>query len=181
MCIRDSTNTVVTTVMSNFGLYKAMDREGIAYEKTAVGDRYVYENMKANDHMIGGEQSGHIIFRKYAHTGDGLITAVMLMQIMTETNLPLSLLSSGVSMYPQVLKNVKVDDKDGTLADPAVQAAVDECTAHLGDNGRVLLRKSGTEPVLRVMAEAGTLDDCRANVDAIIAAMERSGHLIEVK
>ena len=175
------TNTVVTTVMSNFGLYKALDREGIAYEKTAVGDRYVYENMKANDHMIGGEQSGHIIFRKYAHTGDGLITAVMLMQIMTETNLPLSLLSSGVSMYPQVLKNVKVDDKDGTLADPAVQAAVDECTARLGDNGRVLLRKSGTEPVLRVMAEAGTLDDCRANVDAIIAAMERSGHLIEVK
>ena len=103
--------------------------------------------MKENDFMIGGEQSGHIIFRKYAHTGDGLITALMLMQVMIDTQLPLSVLASGVSMYPQVLKNVRVDDKDGTLADADVQAAVDECTADLGDSGRVLLRKSGTEPV----------------------------------
>ena len=174
-------NTVVTTVMSNFGLYKALDRIGIRYEKTAVGDRYVYENMKENDHLIGGEQSGHVIFRKYAHTGDGLITAIMLMGVMIETQLPLSVLASEVTMYPQVLKNVKVDDKDGTMADPAVQAAVDECTRRLGSNGRVLLRKSGTEPVLRVMAEAGTPAECEANVDAIIAAMDASGHLIEVK
>ena len=174
-------NTVVTTVMSNFGLYKALDRIGIAYEKTAVGDRYVYENMKENDHMIGGEQSGHIIFRKYAHTGDGLITAIMLMGVMIETQLPLSVLAGEVTMYPQVLKNVKVDDKDATLADPAVTAAVEKCTAELGDNGRVLLRKSGTEPVLRVMSEAGSYDQCEKQVDAIIAAMECSGHLIEVK
>ena len=174
-------NTVVTTIMSNFGLYKALDRAGIAYEKTAVGDRYVYENMKANDHLIGGEQSGHIIFRKYAHTGDGLITAIMLMGVMIETQLPLSVLAAAVTSYPQVLKNVVVDDKDGTMNDPAVRKAVDDCTAALGDNGRVLLRKSGTEPVLRVMSEAGSDEVCEEMVDAIIAAMERSGHLIEVK
>ena len=174
-------NTLVTTVMSNFGLYKALDKAGIRYEKTAVGDRYVYENMKENDYVLGGEQSGHIIFRKYAHTGDGLITALMLMEVMMETQLPLSVLASGVSMYPQVLKNVRVDDKDSTLSDSAVQAAVDECTAALGDSGRVLLRKSGTEPVLRVMAEAGTAEECEKWVDHIITAMEKSGHLIEVK
>ena len=174
-------NTVVTTVMSNFGLYKALDRLGIGYEKTAVGDRYVYENMKEFDHQIGGEQSGHIIFRKYAHTGDGLITAIMVMGVMIETQLPLSALAAGCTMYPQVLKNVKVDDKDATLADPEVQAQVEKCTEALDDGGRVLLRKSGTEPVLRVMAEAGSDAECEAQVDAIIAAMARSGHLIEVK
>lgn len=174
-------NTVVTTVMSNFGLYKALDKEGILYEKTAVGDRYVYENMKANGHLIGGEQSGHVIFRKYAHTGDGLITAIMLMGVMLDTHLPLSVLASGMTMYPQVLKNVTVDDKDATLADPVVVASVEKCTARLGSNGRVLLRKSGTEPLLRVMAEAGTLAACEENVDAIIEAMKTSGHLIEVK
>ena len=174
-------NTLVTTVMSNFGLYKALDKAGIRYEKTAVGDRYVYENMKANDHMLGGEQSGHIIFRKFAHTGDGLITAIMLMGVLIDTQLPLSVLAAEVKMYPQVLKNVKVDDKDGTLADETVKAAVEKCTAALGDGGRVLLRKSGTEPVLRVMAEAGTTELCEQMVDAIIAAMDTSGHLIEVK
>ena len=174
-------NTVVTTVMSNFGLYKALDRLGIGYEKTAVGDRYVYENMKEFDHQIGGEQSGHIIFRKFAHTGDGLITAIMVMGVMIETQLPLSALAAGCTMYPQVLKNVKVDDKAATLDDPEVKAAVAKCTEDLGDGGRVLLRASGTEPVLRVMSEAGTDAECEAQVDAIIAAMERSGHLIEVK
>lgn len=174
-------NTVVTTIMSNFGLYKALDKCGIGYEKTAVGDRYVYENMKAYDHMIGGEQSGHVIFRKYAHTGDGLITAIMMMNILVDTQLPLSVLAEGVRMYPQVLKNVVVDDKDGTLNDPAVMAAVTKCTNELGDNGRVLLRKSGTEPLLRVMAEAGRDNECEEKVDAIIDAMKASGHLIEVK
>ena len=174
-------NTVVTTIMSNFGLYKALEEAGINYEKTAVGDRYVYENMKAYNHLIGGEQSGHVIFRKYAHTGDGLITAIMLMTIMKETQLPLSILASPVRMYPQVLKNVKVDDKDQTLNDPVVMKAVSTCMAELGEEGRVLLRKSGTEPVLRVMSEAGTIATCEEKVDYIIDAMKQSGHLIEVK
>jgi phosphoglucosamine mutase len=175
------TNTVVTTVMSNLGLYKALDKDGIAYEKTAVGDRYVYENMKENGHIIGGEQSGHIIFRKYAHTGDGLVTAIMLTQIMAETQLPLSALGAAVTIYPQVLKNVVVTDKDGTLADVAVQQAVAQVEADLGDNGRVLLRKSGTEPVLRVMAEASTPALCEKAVDRIIAAMDSQGLLVEVR
>ena len=149
-------NTVVTTVMSNFGLYKALDRAGINYEKTAVGDRFVYENMKAYDHVLGGEQSGHVIFRKVARTGDGIVTAIMLMNVLIETQLPLSSLAAEVETYPQVLKNVSVDDKDAMLSDPAVMEAVSQCGSELGDNGRVLLRKSGTEPVLRVMAEAGT-------------------------
>ncbi len=174
-------NKVVTTIMSNLGLYKALDNIGIGYEKTAVGDRYVYENMKENGHLIGGEQSGHIIFRKYAHTGDGLVTAIMLMTVMAETHLPLSVLASEVTMYPQILKNVEVDDKDATVKDPAVVSSVKECEKHLGENGRVLLRKSGTEPVLRVMAEAGTLEECEKNVDAMIDAMAKSGHLIEVR
>ena len=174
-------NTVVTTIMSNFGLYKALDAAGINYEKTAVGDRYVYENMKAYHHLIGGEQSGHIIFRKHARTGDGLITAIMLMSIMIDTQLPLSVLAEGCRMYPQVLKNVEVDDKDGTMADQRVIDAVNACTEALGDSGRVLLRKSGTEPVLRVMAEAGTTEECGKHVDAIIQAMRASHHLIRVR
>ena len=174
-------NKVVTTVMSNFGLYKALDRIGIGYEKTAVGDRFVYENMKEFNHMIGGEQSGHVIFRKYARTGDGILTAIMLLSVLVETQLPLSVLASEVTMYPQVLKNVVVDDKDATLEDPAVKLAVEAATAELGDNGRVLLRKSGTEPVLRVMSEAGSDEECEKHVDAIIESMKASGHLIKIK
>ncbi len=174
-------NTVVTTVMSNLGLYKALDTAGIGYEKTAVGDRYVYENMKANGHLIGGEQSGHIIFRKYARSGDGLITAIMVMQVLIRTNLPLSALAAPVTMYPQVLKNVVVTDKEATLADADVQAEAAKVEAELAGNGRVLLRKSGTEPVLRVMAEASTPALCEQSVDRIIAAMEKKGYLVEVR
>ena len=174
-------NTVVTTIMSNFGLYKALDELGINYEKTKVGDRYVYENMKENDHMIGGEQSGHIIFRKYEHTGDGLVTAVILTSILIDTQMPLSSLKAGMTMYPQVLKNVEVDDKEQTLADPAVQAAVSKAGEILGNEGRVLLRASGTEPVLRVMSEAGSHEICEQHVDAIIDAMRASGHLIKIR
>ena len=174
-------NTVVTTVMSNFGLYKALNELGIGYEKTEVGDRYVYENMKENGHIIGGEQSGHVIFRKYAHTGDGILTAVMVMQVMNETQLPLSALAAGCEMYPQVLKNVEVDDKDATLEDETVKNAVQECTNQLGSEGRVLLRKSGTEPVLRVMSEAKSFDECEKHVDHIIDSMKWSGHLIRVR
>ena len=132
-------NTVVTTIMSNFGLYKAFEAAGISYEKTDVGDKYVYENMKANDHILGGEQSGHVIFREYARTGDGLVTAIKLMEVMLDTGRTLSDLASEVTMFPQVLKNVEVDDKDLTLNDPAVKASVEECTKALGADGRVLL------------------------------------------
>jgi len=170
-------NTVVTTVMSNFGLYKALDAAGIHYEKTAVGDRYVYENMKANHHIIGGEQSGHIIFRKHARTGDGIITAIMLMEVMISTQLPLSVLADGCKMVPQILKNVEVDDKDATLSEEKVRDAVKRCEEELGDTGRVLLRKSGTEPVLRVMAEAENVEDCERCVEEMIGAMRESGHL----
>ncbi len=172
---------VVTTVMSNFGLYKALDELGIGYEKTAVGDKYVYENMRANGHLIGGEQSGHIIFTKYANTGDGLLTAIKVMQAMLGKKMPLSKLAEPVTIYPQVLKNVKVTDKDETMNDPDVKAAVEEVTEKLGDNGRILLRKSGTEPVLRVMVEAPTHEICEENVDYVIAAMDKKGLLIGVK
>lgn len=174
-------NTVVTTVMSNFGLYKAFDALGIAYEKTAVGDKYVYECMREGGHAIGGEQSGHIIFSNYATTGDGLITAIKVMQVMIDRKLPLSALTEDLEIYPQVLKNVRVTDKEGTLADPEVKAEIDRVARELGSNGRVLVRKSGTEPVLRVMAEADDREVCEAMVDRIIDAMRRRGLLIAVK
>jgi len=174
-------NTVVTTVMSNFGLYKALDVCGIAYEKTAVGDKYVYENMRANGHLIGGEQSGHIIFSKYATTGDGLITAIKLMQVMLDNKQTLSALCEGLTVYPQVLKNVKVTDKDAVMNDIDVLTACDEVTRTLGDNGRILLRKSGTEPVLRVMVEAQTREQCEQQVDYVIDVMRKKGMLIAIK
>ena len=174
-------NTVVTTVMSNFGLYKALDENGIRYEKTKVGDRYVYECMKEKGYLLGGEQSGHVIFRKYAHTGDGMVTALMLMNVMMESHLPLSRLAQGCDMYPQVLKNVEVDDKKATLDCEEVKQSVEDCTRDLGDRGRVLLRASGTEPVLRVMAEAETDEEAEASVDRIIEAMRVSGHLQKIR
>ena len=172
---------VVTTIMSNMGLYKALDELGIGYEKTPVGDKYVAENMKKNGHLIGGEQSGHIIFSQFATTGDGVLTAIKVMEAMTETKQPLSKLTEGMKMYPQKLKNVIVDDKDGTLADEAVRAEVKKVESELGTEGRVVLRKSGTEPLLRVMVEAGTQELCEEKVDQIIAAMKTNGHLIRVK
>lgn len=175
------TNTVVTTIMSNFGLYKAFDALGINYEKTDVGDKYVYENMRANGHLIGGEQSGHIIFGKYANTGDGILTAIKLMQAMLSRKMPLSKLTQDLKIYPQVLKNVRVQDKDRALNDFAVQSAVREVSEKLGDQGRILLRKSGTEPVLRVMVEASTHEMCEENVDAVIAVMQQRGLVVEVK
>ena len=172
---------VVTTVMSNMGLYKALEERGIGYEQTAVGDKYVAENMRENGHLIGGEQSGHIIFGRLANTGDGLMTAIKIMEAMTETKLSLSALAAPVTMYPQVLKNVIVTDKDETLECEEVKAAVKKAAEELGSNGRVLLRKSGTEPLLRVMSEATTQELCEEKVDAIIAAMEKAGKLIKVK
>ncbi|MBE7017351.1 MAG: phosphoglucosamine mutase [Ruminococcaceae bacterium] len=159
---------VVTTIMSNFGLYKALDALGIGYEKTDVGDKYVYENMRQNGHYIGGEQSGHIIFSKYATTGDGMLTAIKLMQVVLDKKTTLSELIRDVQVYPQVLKNVRVSDKDAVLNHPDVIAKVNKVTEELAGNGRVLLRKSGTEPVLRVMVEAPTLEICDNSVNAII-------------
>ena len=172
---------VVTTVMSNLGLYKALDAVGIGYEKTAVGDKYVAENMRQNGHIIGGEQSGHIIFGRYANTGDGILTAIKVMEAITETKQPLSVLASDMTVYPQLLKNVVVTDKDETLNCAEVKAAVAEVEKELGSEGRVLLRKSGTEPLLRVMVEAGTHEMCEQKVYYIIEAMRRAGKLIKVK
>ena len=168
-------NTVVTTIMSNFGLYKAFDEAGINYEKTAVGDKYVYENMVQNGHRIGGEQSGHIIFSKYATTGDGILTSMKMMEVMLAKKLPLSKLAEPVTIYPQVLKNVRVADKTAAKENPAVQEAVKAVAERLGDDGRILVRESGTEPVIRVMVEAETTKLCEQCVDDVIAVMQDQG------
>ena len=172
-------NTIVTTVMSNFGLYKALDKAGIAYEKTAVGDKYVYENMVKNGHRIGGEQSGHIIFSKYANTGDGILTAIKIMEVILEKKMPLSRLTSPVKIYPQVLKNVRVQSKPEAQNDPDVQAAVRSVADSLGDTGRILVRESGTEPLIRVMVEAETMEECENYVDSVIAVIRQKGHCVE--
>ena len=171
-------NTVVTTIMSNFGLYKALEREGIAFEKTAVGDKYVYENMSQNGHCLGGEQSGHIIFSKHATTGDGILTSLKIMEVMLEKKESLKKLADEVEIYPQVLKNVRVHDKKTAQDDPDVQAEVQKVADALGDTGRILLRQSGTEPVVRVMVEAETDAICEKYVDQVIEVMKAKGHVI---
>ncbi|MCB6609913.1 phosphoglucosamine mutase [[Clostridium] symbiosum] len=171
-------NTVVTTVMSNFGLYKAFEREGISYEKTAVGDKYVYENMAQNGHCLGGEQSGHIIFSKNATTGDGILTSLKVMEVILEKKQTLGKLASEIQIYPQVLKNVKVKSKTEAQDDADVQAEVEKVAEALGDTGRILLRQSGTEPVIRVMVEAQTDEICEKYVDQVIAVMKEKGHLL---
>ena len=170
-------NKVVTTVMSNFGLYKALDKVGIEYEKTKVGDKYVYENMVKNGHRIGGEQSGHIIFSKYETTGDGILTSLKLMEVMLATKKPMSALAAPVVFYPQVLKNVRVKSKPDAQNDPDVQAAVAKVASELGDEGRILVRESGTEPVIRVMVEAGSDEVCEQYVDSVIDVIRAKGHI----
>ena len=171
-------NTVVTTVMSNFGLYKALDAAGIDYEKTAVGDKYVYENMVKNHFRIGGEQSGHIIFSQYATTGDGILTAIKVMEVLMEKKMPLSELASPVRIYPQVLKNIKVRSKPDAQNDSDVQAAVAAVAEKLGDTGRILVRESGTEPVIRVMVEADTEEICNEYVDSVLEVIRSKGHAV---
>ena len=168
-------NTVVTTVMSNFGLYKAFDELGIGYAKTEVGDKYVYEYMMRSGLRLGGEQSGHIIFSKYASTGDGILTSLKLMEVMLARKKTMSQLREGLTIYPQVVENVRVTDKYAALEDPDVQAAVAEIAARLGDTGRILVRASGTEPLIRVMAEAATQEICRECVDHVVAAIRQKG------
>ena len=167
-----------TTIMSNFGLYKAFEREGIAYEKTAVGDKYVYENMAATGNCLGGEQSGHIIFSKHATTGDGILTSLKVMEVVLEKKQTLEKLASEVDIYPQVLKNVRVKDKKQAQDDEAVQAEVAKVAESLGTDGRILLRQSGTEPVVRVMVEAPDLDTCGRFVDQVIDVMKKQGHCV---
>ncbi len=169
-------NTVVTTVMSNFGLYKALEKAGIDYAKTDVGDKYVYEYMVNNECRLGGEQSGHIIISKYATTGDGILTSLKIMECMLAQKKTLSQLSAGLEIFPQVLKNVRVKDKKETLDDPAVRAKVEEIAQKLGEDGRVLVRQSGTEPVIRVMVEAGTEKLCQECVDAVVDTICTQGH-----
>lgn len=168
-------NKVVTTVMSNFGLYKAFDELGIGYEKTKVGDKYVYENMKENGYNIGGEQSGHIIFSKYASTGDGILTSLKMMQVMIARKKKMSELSDGFTMYPQVLENVRVMDKKAAQADAEVRAAIKEVEETLGGSGRILVRESGTEPVVRVMVEAETTEVCQEMVNKVVEVMKKKG------
>ncbi|MBQ7713494.1 MAG: phosphoglucosamine mutase [Oscillospiraceae bacterium] len=170
-------NTVVTTVMSNFGLYKALDKAGIGYEKTKVGDKYVYENMVQNGHRIGGEQSGHIIFSKYETTGDGILTSLKMMEVLLAKKKPMSELAAPVVFYPQVLKNVRVKSKPDAQNDPDVQAAVKKVADALGDEGRILVRESGTEPVIRVMVEAGSDAVCEKYVDEVVAVIRAKGHM----
>ena len=172
-------NKVVTTVMSNFGLYKALDKVGIEYDKTKVGDKYVYENMVQTGNRIGGEQSGHIIFTKYATTGDGILTSLKMMEVMLAKEKPMSKLAEPVVFYPQVLKNVRVKSKPDAQNDPDVQAAVERVGKELGDTGRILVRESGTEPVIRVMVEAGTEETCEKYVDQVIDVIREKGHMAE--
>lgn len=168
-------NTIVTTIMSNLGLYKACDRAGIRYEKTAVGDKYVCENMMANGHSLGGEQSGHIIFSKHATTGDGILTSLMVMEVMIEKKTSLNVLASEVTIYPQLLKNVRVSNKAAARNNAAVKEVIAEVEKELGDEGRILVRESGTEPVIRVMVEAKKDSICREMVDRVIAVMDKEG------
>ena len=171
-------NTVVTTVMSNFGLYKAFDQLGIDYAKTAVGDKYVYEYMTNNGCRLGGEQSGHIIFSKYASTGDGILTSLKMMEVMMAKKKAMSQLAEDLVIYPQILKNIKVKDKALAQNDPDVKAAVAEVAQLLGDSGRILVRESGTEPLVRVMVEAESEEKCREYVDRVIDTIISKGHAI---
>ena len=171
-------NTVVTTIMSNIGLYKAFDAEGISYEKTAVGDRFVYESMSANGFKLGGEESGHIISGKYASTGDGLLTSLMIMEVVLEMKTSLSKLAEPVTIYPQLLRNVRVKDKNETMNDADVLAAVKKAEEALGDNGRILVRGSGTEPLVRVMVEAETDEICSKYVNDVIEVINSKGYAV---
>lgn len=168
-------DTIVTTVMSNLGLYKACDKIGMKYEQTAVGDKYVHENMVQNGYILGGEQSGHIIFSKHARTGDGILTSLMIMEVIMEKKQSLGKLCEEVKIYPQLLKNVRVVDKKTARENEAVQAEVKAVAEALGNDGRILVRESGTEPVIRVMVEAASDELCKKYVDQVVKVIEEQG------
>ncbi|MCL2865169.1 MAG: phosphoglucosamine mutase [Lachnospiraceae bacterium] len=168
-------DTVVTTIMSNLGLYKAFDAIGIEYKKTAVGDKYVNEEIVKNNYSLGGEQSGHIIFSKHATTGDGVLTSLMMMEVMLEGKELLGKLCEALVIYPQLLKNIKVKDKKMAQENPAVQKKVAEVAEALGDSGRILVRESGTEPLIRIMVEAKKDTLCEKYVEQVVAVLESEG------
>ena len=172
-------NTIVTTIMSNIGLYKALDKIGIGYAKTAVGDKYVYENMVTNGNVIGGEQSGHIIFSKHATTGDGILTSLKILETCIENKKTLAQLTEPVTIYPQLLINVRVSDKATVLNDADIKKAIEEVTETLGDDGRILVRESGTEPLIRVMVEAQTDEICHENVLKVVNLIKEKGYAVK--
>ena len=171
-------DTVVTTVMSNMGLYKALEKEGMRYEQTAVGDKYVAENMLENNYSLGGEQSGHVIFSRYAATGDGILTSLMLMEACVDEKSTLCELAKGMKVYPQLLRNVRVADKKEARENPKVVEAIAKAAEALGDDGRILVRESGTEPVIRVMVEAGSDELCQEHVGNVIKVMGDEGLIV---
>ena len=179
LAVDEKGNTVVTTVMSNLGLYKSLEREGIDYEQTAVGDKYVAENMMENNYSIGGEQSGHIIFSRYSATGDGILTSLMIMEACVDQKATLCDLAKEMKVYPQLLRNVRVSDKKTALENEKVKAAIEAAAEALGDDGRILVRESGTEPLIRVMVEAGTDELCHQYVDSVVDVMEAEGLVVE--
>jgi phosphoglucosamine mutase len=172
-------NTIVTTIMSNLGLYKALDEKGISYVKTAVGDKYVYESMLENGYSIGGEQSGHIIFSKHATTGDGILTSLKIMEVMLEKKAKLSDLAKDVYIYPQLLQNVKVKNKKAAKEDDKVKEVIQKVEKDLGEDGRILVRESGTEPVIRVMVEAKSHELCKQYVERVVQTLKEQGHVTE--
>ena len=163
---------IVTTVMSNIGLYKACDKVGLHYQQTKVGDKYVFENMMENGYRLGGEQSGHIIFSKHATTGDGILTSLKIMEVLLEKKTTLGTLASEVKIYPQLLENLRVTDKKAVLEHPAVKEVIEQVKKDLGSDGRILVRESGTEPLLRVMVEATTQELCKEYVGKVIETMK---------
>ena len=171
-------NTVVATVMSNIGLFKAMDKEGIKTVTTAVGDKYISEEIRNNGYSIGAEQSGHVIISKYSITGDGILTSLKILETMIETKMPLSLLTKGLVIYPQLLKNVIVADKEIVLHDKEILDEIDKVTEALADRGRILVRPSGTEPKIRVMVEAETDEECHKYVGQVVDLIEKKGYAV---
>ena len=171
-------NTIVTTIMSNLGLYKALDKKGISYDKTAVGDKYVFESMMEHGYSIGGEQSGHIIFSKYATTGDGVLTSLKIMEVILERKCKLSECFKSLTIFPQLLVNVKVSSKDAVMNDPDVQALNQKIAEELGSDGRLLLRQSGTEPLIRVMVEAESDELCNKYVYQMVDLIKEKGYAI---
>ena len=178
-CGKLSDHTIVSTVMSNLGLKKACERDGMKTVQTQVGDKYVCENMMENGYDVGGEQSGHIIFMKHATTGDGILTSLMLMGVMLEKKRSLGSLAGEITLYPQLLKNVRVADKKQAQENEAVRAEVEKVAAALGSDGRILVRESGTEPLIRVMVEAETEELCETYVDQVIDVIRAQGLALE--